>query len=68
MGTSVGMIERHQGTLLDGAGAGIASRRGPSKLSRNPGVRERRDRPAQLTRGILAGRKDFSSASCVPTA
>ena len=26
MGTSVGMIERHYGTLLDGAGAGIASR------------------------------------------
>jgi hypothetical protein len=37
MGTSVGMIERHQGTLLDGAGAGIASRLGPSKLSRKPG-------------------------------
>ena len=29
MGTSVGMIERHQGTLLDAAGAGIASRLGP---------------------------------------
>jgi hypothetical protein len=26
MGTSVQMIERHYGTLLDGAGAGIASR------------------------------------------
>ena len=26
MGTSVAMIERHYGTLLDGAGAGIASR------------------------------------------
>jgi len=26
MGTSVRMIERHYGTLLDGAGAGIASR------------------------------------------
>ena len=26
MGTSVGMIERHYGALLDGAGAGIADR------------------------------------------
>ena len=26
MGTSVEMIERHYGTLLDGAGAGIAGR------------------------------------------
>jgi hypothetical protein len=26
MGTSVPMVERHYGTLLDGAGAGIASR------------------------------------------
>lgn len=26
MGTSVEMIERHYGTLLDGSGAGIASR------------------------------------------
>lgn len=26
MGTSVAMIERHYGTLLDGAGAGIAGR------------------------------------------
>jgi hypothetical protein len=26
MGTSVAMIERHYGALLDGAGAGIASR------------------------------------------
>ena len=28
-GTSVGMIERHQGTLLDAAGCRIASRLGP---------------------------------------
>ena len=26
MGTSIEMIERHYGTLLDGAGAGIAGR------------------------------------------
>ncbi len=26
MGTSVAMIERHYGTLLDGSGAGIAGR------------------------------------------
>jgi hypothetical protein len=26
MGTSIQMIERHYGTLLDGAGAGIAAR------------------------------------------
>ena len=26
MGTSVAMIERHYGTLIDGAGAGIAGR------------------------------------------
>ena len=36
MGTSVGMIERHQGTLLDAAGAGMLA--GPGlPAERNPG-------------------------------
>jgi hypothetical protein len=42
MGTSVGMIERHYGTLLDGAGAGIAGR-----LDAFDAAQEREDESAE---------------------
>ncbi len=46
MGTSVRMIERHYGALLDGAGAGIASR-----LDALDAVRDRSEDEAPLTFG-----------------
>jgi hypothetical protein len=38
MGTSVRMIERHYGTLLDGAGRGIALRLDAFNAGRGPSV------------------------------
>jgi hypothetical protein len=39
MGTSVPMIERHYGVLLDGAGAGIAARLDAFDTAEHEGVR-----------------------------
>jgi integrase len=41
MGTSVEMIERHYGTLLDGSGAGIASRLDALHAARERAAQER---------------------------
>jgi integrase len=41
MGTSVEMIERHYGTLLDGSGAGIASRLNALHVARERAAQER---------------------------
>lgn len=41
MGTSVRMIERHYGALLDGAGAGIAGRLNAFYARRNRAADER---------------------------
>lgn len=49
MGTSVEMIERHYGTLLDGSGAGIASRLAPFEAEQDRAVD---------SFGSLSGRED----------
>lgn len=41
MGTSVEMIERHYGTLLDGSGAGITSRLAAFEAEQDSGRAER---------------------------
>jgi integrase len=53
MGTSVHMIERHYGALLDGAGAEIASRLDVSSQSRS-GPRRARCSVALAVRGVIA--------------
>ena len=65
MGTSVGMIERHYGTLLDGASAGIAGRstrrRAPDRpppdvlASSSPRARARRHPPKPRNTGPSGG-------------
>jgi hypothetical protein len=45
MGTSVAMIERHYGTLLDGAGAGIASRLDALDTERDQATEATDERP-----------------------